>query len=88
MTLIDARGHTPGHTAVLVEGERRYLIAGDASYTESLLRDDVLDGVAPDPGEYRATLARIRGLVAERPTVYLPTHDPDAETRLAGGIPA
>jgi glyoxylase-like metal-dependent hydrolase (beta-lactamase superfamily II) len=31
----------------------------------------------------RATHSRILSLAAERPTVYLPSHDPDAERRLA-----
>ncbi len=80
VTLLDTRGHTPGHMSVLVED--RFLIAGDASYTEQLMLDGVLDGVAPDAKAYLASLDRIRGLVVDRPTVYLPTHDPEAGARL------
>lgn len=80
IALIDARGHTPGHMAVLVDdGETRYLIAGDASYSEAHLHEDVVDGVAPDPRSYRITRARLKALVAERPTVYLATHEPELQ---------
>jgi N-acyl homoserine lactone hydrolase len=80
VTLLDTRGHTPGHISVLVDD--RYLIAGDASYTEQLMLEGALDGVAPDPKAYRATLTRLQALVARQPTVYLPTHDPEAVARL------
>jgi N-acyl homoserine lactone hydrolase len=40
------------------------------------------DGVSPDAGQARETLARIRQLTTQRPTVYLPTHDPDSAARL------
>jgi N-acyl homoserine lactone hydrolase len=67
---------------VLDEGDRVVLLAGDTSYTERLLVEDALDGVAPDPKAARETMARIRELAAERPTVYLPAHDPEAGERL------
>ena len=41
------------------------------------------DGVAPKPSLAIETLTRIQRLVAERPTVYLPTHDPRSAARLA-----
>ena len=81
--LLPTPGHTPGHLSVALEdGETVFLFAADASYSEQLLIDGVADGVSPDPGAARATLARIRQLAAERPTVYLPTHDPAAVVRL------
>jgi N-acyl homoserine lactone hydrolase len=81
--LLPTPGHTPGHLSVALEdGETVFLFAADASYSEQLLTDGVADGVSPDPGAARATLARIRQLAAERPTVYLPTHDPAAVVRL------
>jgi N-acyl homoserine lactone hydrolase len=82
--LVPTPGHTPGHLSVALEdGDTVFLFAADASYTEQLMLAGVADGVSPDPAAARATLARIRRLVAERPTVYLPSHDPDAATRLA-----
>jgi glyoxylase-like metal-dependent hydrolase (beta-lactamase superfamily II) len=81
--LLPTPGHTPGHLSVALEdGATVLLFAADASYSEKLLIDGVADGVSPDPATARATLARIRQLAAERPTVYLPTHDAAAVTRL------
>jgi glyoxylase-like metal-dependent hydrolase (beta-lactamase superfamily II) len=81
--LLPTPGHTPGHLSVALEdGATVLLFAADASYSEQLLIDGVADGVSPDPATARATLARIRQLAAERPTVYLPTHDAAAVTRL------
>jgi glyoxylase-like metal-dependent hydrolase (beta-lactamase superfamily II) len=56
--------------------------AGDTSYTQRLMVDQAIDGVAPDERAARETLHRIRELARERPLVYLPSHDPDAATRL------
>jgi N-acyl homoserine lactone hydrolase len=84
--LVPTPGHTPGHLSVAIDGgEKALFIAGDASYTEALMLAGTPDGVSPDPGRARQTLARIRQLTAERPTVYLPTHDPEATTRLERG---
>jgi N-acyl homoserine lactone hydrolase len=85
--LVATPGHSRGHLSVLVdEGPRSILLAGDASYTQSHLVAGVLDGVASLGGGLRAaaaTLDRIRGYAASRPTVYLPSHDPDSGRRLA-----
>jgi N-acyl homoserine lactone hydrolase len=81
--IVPTPGHTPGHVSVaLDEGDRVVFFAGDTSYNEQLLVEDALDGVAPDPKAARRTMARIRELAKERPTVYLPAHDPDAGERL------
>jgi hypothetical protein len=42
-----------------------------------------LDGVAADEQAARATLRAINTFVQQTPTVYLPSHDPDAARRLA-----
>jgi N-acyl homoserine lactone hydrolase len=82
--VVPTPGHTPGHVSVVVdEGDQVLFLAGDTSYTEQLLVDDALDGVAPDPAAARQSMARIRELATERPTVYLPAHDPEAAERLA-----
>jgi len=83
-------GHTPGHVSVTVEaGDAFVIIAGDASYTRQLMLDGKVDGVAPDVRASRATLGRLRAMVAERSATYLPTHDPESVERLeaaqAGG---
>ena len=84
--LVPTPGHTGGHLSVVVEdAETVTFLAGDASYTERLMLGGRADGVAPKPSQAVETLGRIRRLAAERPTVYLPSHDPDAATRLAAG---
>ena len=74
--IIPTPGHTPGHVSVVLEdGEQLVLFAGDATYSQQLLLEQAVDGVAPDEQVARQTLARLLELVRERPTVYLPTHD-------------
>jgi N-acyl homoserine lactone hydrolase len=82
--IVPTGGHTAGHISVVLdEGDQVVFFAGDTSYTEQLLIDGLLDGVAPDPKAARVTMERIRELGLQRPTVYLPTHDPAAAQRLA-----
>jgi glyoxylase-like metal-dependent hydrolase (beta-lactamase superfamily II) len=82
--MVATPGHTPGHASVVVEdGDRRVVLAGDASYTERAMLDGVIDGVSPDANQAADTLRRMRELVAEGPAVYLPSHDPEAPARLS-----
>lgn len=77
-------GHTPNHLSVIVrEEETLIFLAGDASYLESTMLSGVVDGVSRDESAAKGTLAQIRALCAARPTVYLPTHDPNSAERLA-----
>jgi glyoxylase-like metal-dependent hydrolase (beta-lactamase superfamily II) len=81
--LLPTPGHTPGHLSVAVEaGDLVVVLAGDVSYTQQLMLDGAVDGVSADVPAARRTLARIQRLAAERPTVYLPTHDPESVARL------
>jgi glyoxylase-like metal-dependent hydrolase (beta-lactamase superfamily II) len=65
-------------------GEQLVILAGDTSYTEQLMLDEAADGVTTDPATATATLSAIRALTEQRACVYLPTHDPESESRLAG----
>ncbi|HEX8742539.1 MAG TPA: N-acyl homoserine lactonase family protein [Thermoleophilaceae bacterium] len=81
--IVPTPGHTPGHLSVVLdEGERLVFLAGDTSYDQGLMVEGAIDGVSSDPRAAVATMDRIRTLAAERPLVYLPTHDPDAGRRL------
>lgn len=81
--LIPTPGHTPGHLSVVAEdGDRLLLFAGDATYSDEILLEQAVDGVAPDEHAARETLARLLALTRRRPTVYLPSHDADAARRL------
>jgi glyoxylase-like metal-dependent hydrolase (beta-lactamase superfamily II) len=77
-------GHTPGHVSVVAVDEGVSLfLAGDASYAEDLMLRGAVDGVSTDEAAARNSLQTIRAYIEERPTVYLPTHDPGSERRLA-----
>jgi glyoxylase-like metal-dependent hydrolase (beta-lactamase superfamily II) len=76
-------GHTPNHLSVIVrDADEEIMLAGDASYLDSTMLKGAIDGVSPDEAKAAATLAAIRKLCAQRPTVYLPTHDPGSAERL------
>jgi glyoxylase-like metal-dependent hydrolase (beta-lactamase superfamily II) len=82
---VPAPGHTPGHTAILVDqGDHHVLLAGDAGYDQSQLVDRVPDGVGPDPAVSLATIDTILDHARRHPTVVLPSHDPESVARLEG----
>jgi len=82
--LVPTPGHSPGHLSVLLEeGETTIMFAGDTSYTEDHLVRMVADGIGADLEAEIETHRRILAYTAQRPTVYLPSHDPDASRRLA-----
>jgi N-acyl homoserine lactone hydrolase len=77
-------GHTADHVSILVQdGDTTVFLAGDTSYNEALMLAGTVDGVSADERVSRATLNAIRAFAQSRPTVYLPTHDPDSAARLA-----
>ncbi len=82
--LVPTHGHTASHLSVIVQDEGTSIfLAGDTSYTQQLMVNSVVDGVSPSAKVARQTLSRIRNYVQTHPTVYLPTHDPEAIKRLA-----
>jgi glyoxylase-like metal-dependent hydrolase (beta-lactamase superfamily II) len=80
-------GHTPGHLSVVCVDDdgRHVLLAGDATDTLEQLHARRADAVAPRPAVQVATIDRILEHAAQRPTVYLPSHDPESAARLAAG---
>lgn len=81
--LVSTPGHSRGHLSVMLdEGERVIFFAGDTAYTQGLLLADKVDGVAPDPAAEHDSHRRILKLAAQRPMVYLPSHDPELAMRL------
>jgi len=81
--LVPTEGHTPGHLSVIVlEDDHALFLAGDTSYSQRLMLDEAVDGVAPDEQVSRQTLRRIHTYTQQVPTVYLPSHDPEARERL------
>lgn len=85
VSLVPTPGHTLGHMSVVVQHDGiAWLFAGDTSYTERLMLEGALDGVSADVRAARQTFGYIQQLARATPTVYLPSHDPDSATRLAG----
>ena len=81
--VVATEGHTPAHISVIVTMEDvSYFLAGDTSYSEKTLLQKLADGVSPDPNQAVNTMQNILDFAQQFPTVYLPTHDPDAERRL------
>jgi N-acyl homoserine lactone hydrolase len=77
-------GHTADHISVAVQdGDTSYFLAGDTSYNQNLMLGGKVDGVSADERVAIATLDTIRRFTQSRPTVYLPTHDPQCADRLA-----
>ncbi len=77
-------GHTPGHLSVVVTApDVTYLLADDTSYTQALMLEEQIDGVANDRQAARQTLERIHAFCRGTPTVFLPAHDADTPDRLA-----
>jgi glyoxylase-like metal-dependent hydrolase (beta-lactamase superfamily II) len=69
---------------MLVEDDdHTVFLAGDSSYTQTLMLQGIADGVGDDANAERETHERIRAYAAANPTVYLVAHDPDVPTRLA-----
>jgi N-acyl homoserine lactone hydrolase len=83
VVVVPTPGHTPGHVSVIVfEGDCSYFLAGDTTYTQRALVDKKVDGVSPSEAGAMKTLERISNFAQKRPTVYLPSHDPESEDRL------
>jgi len=77
-------GHTPNHMSIVVDdGDAAIVIAGDASYTQANMMSGALDGISGDESRASASLAALRAFASARPTIYLPTHDPETPARLA-----
>ncbi len=82
--LVPTPGHTLGHLSVIVhEDEKTIFFAGDTSYTQQLMLSQTIDGVAASEALARQTLQRILAYTQTTPTIYLPSHDPEAARRLA-----
>jgi N-acyl homoserine lactone hydrolase len=83
VVLIPIPGHTPGQIGVVVmDGDRRVFLAGDASYSQELMVTESVDGVSANEAVARATLKLIHRFVTEEPTVYAVAHDPETASRL------
>ena len=86
VVIVPTPGHTPHHISVIARsGGVSVFLAGDTSYTQSLLLERRPDGVSPRPRIALATMDAILRYARSEPTVYLPSHDPESVERLEGG---
>jgi N-acyl homoserine lactone hydrolase len=85
---VDTAGHTPGHVSIICidDDGRHVMLAGDTSDTLEQLHALRTDAVGPKPAVYVATLRRILEHGRAHPTVYLPSHDLESLSRLAGNV--
>jgi glyoxylase-like metal-dependent hydrolase (beta-lactamase superfamily II) len=84
--LVPTPGHIPGHVSVIVRGDDlTYLIAADATYKDNI-KNELVDGITSDPDLSLRTLQMLKRFASSEPTIVLPSHDPDGQTRLLNGI--
>jgi N-acyl homoserine lactone hydrolase len=83
--IVATPGHSAGHLSVILKQSDgpAVFFAGDASFSEAQLLEDKVPGVALDPARTQQTYHHIRSYLRSRPTVYLPSHDPESLQRLA-----
>ena len=88
--LVPTHGHTFGHQSVLVQdgagGGNDVLLAGDAAFDVGQVQRGEVAGMVADVKQAQLTLQTICKHAAERPTVVLPSHDPEAAQRLMGRV--
>jgi N-acyl homoserine lactone hydrolase len=81
--MVATPGHTKGHASVLAETkELSYLLAGDVTYDEQQLYQEISAGAHQNFALARQTFKSIKQYAAQQRTVYLPSHDPLAIDRI------
>lgn len=82
--LVPTPGHSDGHLSVIIkDGSQALFLAGDTSYSQDLLLTDALDGVGPSATDIHDSHRRTLTFAQQTPTVYLPSHEWEAQQRLA-----
>jgi N-acyl homoserine lactone hydrolase len=85
MMVLPTPGHLPGSVSMLVRRTDAppVLLVGDLCYDDQLLESDQLPAVHDDPGQLRATYAKVRVLQEHTPDlIILAAHDPHAAQKL------
>jgi glyoxylase-like metal-dependent hydrolase (beta-lactamase superfamily II) len=84
VVIVLTSGHTDSHiSVVLQDSDFSYFFAGDASYSEQLMLDRKIDGIALNGQEAKKTIERIQQFSQATPCIYLPTHDAESGNRLS-----
>lgn len=89
VSIVPTSGHSGAHQSVVLQDNNQiYFFAGDASFDTQQIEQSVVAGICSHRSAARATSERIRQLLDEHPTVYLPSHDPGSAERLVSGTVA
>lgn len=81
--LVPTKGHTHNHCSILFKTDKEHiLIAGDTSYNQQQLIDNVFAGSNIDINQSKETYQIIKNYAAKYPTIYLPSHDHFSGQRL------
>lgn len=76
-------GHMRGHMSIIVKSpDLTYVIAGDATYDERFLLEELVDGVTYNVDLSKQTLRKFKELGHAEPTLLLPAHDLHVRERL------
>lgn len=85
--LVPTPGHMRGHMSVIVRTpDVTYCLAGDSTYDERFLLEELVDGVTYDVELSKSTLRQTMALGQQEPTILLPAHDLRVPERLAQGL--
>lgn len=77
-------GHTHGHSSIILKTDDCDIIfAGDTSYDQEQLLRGELAGANIDFDKTKQTYSNLLGYAANKKTIYLPSHDPNAGKRLS-----
>ena len=88
LLLVPTPGHTAHHLSLILKGgpeERTHFFAGDACYSQDLMLDGTMDGLALREDIYLESVGRIQRYLSEVPAILLPSHDPASLERLPNG---
>jgi len=81
--LVPTQGHTHYHCSILFKTDKEHiLIAGDTSYNQQQLLDNVFAGSNINIKKSQATYKIIKIYATKYPTIYLPSHDHYSGLRL------
>ncbi|MDE2422532.1 MAG: N-acyl homoserine lactonase family protein [Gammaproteobacteria bacterium] len=81
--LVPTPGHMRGHMSVIVRApDVTYVLAGDATYDQNFLLEELVDGVTYDVALSKSTLRQFKLLGHQEPTLLLPAHDVNVVERL------
>lgn len=87
IVLVPTPGHMRGHLSVVVRApDVTYVLAGDATYDQNFLLEELVDGVTYNVELSKSTLRKFKLLGQQEPTLLLPAHDLRVMERLTGGL--